>query len=323
MGVGSGEAAQLMIAEESTYGTAVTVTRSFEFVSESMKLKVERLESKGLRAGQRVMKSTKWQPGKRSASGDILMELGNIGFGVWLKHMMGHIGTTGAGPVYVHTASPDDLPTSLTVQIGKPSIDGTVQPFTYSGVRIPSWELSLKAGEIVQLKASLSAQDETTATGLATFSDPAVVPLTYVGGTLQIAASQVDVLDFSLKGNNQLDSGRFRIRNAATPKQQLENNWREYTGQINADFESLTQYNHYVNADEVALSMVFAGGAIAGGGGSKYQLAITANIRFDGDTPNVGGPAMLTQPLPFKCIASSSSDSSAISMAYQTTDATP
>jgi hypothetical protein len=130
-------------------------------------------------------------------------------------------------------------------------------------------------------------------------------------------------MDFTLKGNNGLATDRFRIRNAATIKQPLENNFRDYTGQVTADFESLTQYNHYVNADEVALSMTFAGAAIAGGGGAKYQLVVTGNMRFDGDTPTVGGPSLLQQPLAFKCIASGGTDGSAVTFAYTTTDTTP
>src|ERR1019366_847536 len=184
MGVGSGEAAQLMVSEESVFGTYVPVTRSYEFVNETIKRKVERLESKGLRAGRRVLLSNRWVSGKDSSGGDILMELNSVGMGLWLKHMFGGMATTGSTPAYTHTAKPGDLPTSLSVQVGRPSIDGTVNAFSYTGCRIPSWELSLKAGEIVQAKLAIAAQAESVAQTLGTFDDTAVgVPLTFVGGT--------------------------------------------------------------------------------------------------------------------------------------------
>jgi len=320
MGVGSGEAAQLMISEESTYGTYVAVTRSYEMVSETLKRKIERLESKGLAAGRRVIRSSRWVPGKDSSGGDINLELNSIGQGLLFKHMLGANVTSGSSPVYTHTATPGDLPTSLSVQVGRPSIDGTVNPFSYTGCRIHQWELGCKAGEIAMIKLSIAAQAETTAQALGTFDATKIgVPLTFVGGTLSLGGSQVDVLDATLKGNNSLDVGRFRLRGAATPKQPLENSWRDYTGSITADFESLTQYNHYSAGDELALSLVFVGAAIPSGGGSKYQLTITQNVRYDGETPNVSGPQMLTQPLPVKAVASGA-DSTAVTFAYQTTD---
>src|SRR5690349_19337838 len=95
MGIPSGLSAQLMTAEEVTYGTAVTTDRGFEFKPpDGMKLDIERIESKAIRAGQRVQRSDRYAAGKKSVSGNIVMELGNKSYGRWFKHMFGGVATS-------------------------------------------------------------------------------------------------------------------------------------------------------------------------------------------------------------------------------------
>jgi hypothetical protein len=45
--------------------------------------------------------------------------------------------------------------------------------------------------------------------------------------------------------------------------------------------------------------------------GTMYGT-ITANVRFDGSTPNVAGPGILEHPIPFKAVASGSLDQHAL-----------
>jgi hypothetical protein len=321
MSVKSGLGGQLMYADESTYGTYAAPTKSLEMVSETLKLTIGRIDSKGIRAGRRLV--GKWQPGKRSAGGDVDLEVAGTGFGGLLKHCLGGIATTGPGPNYTHTATVGDLPVGFTAQVGRPDITGTVNPFTYLGCRVNTWDLSVKAGELLMLKPTVVAADETTAQTLGTFADPSGPLLSYVGGLITVGGTEVDLLDFAFKGDNKLDGARFRLRGSALIKQPLENSWREITGALTADFEGLTQYNHFVNADEVSLVATFNGPLIAGGGGAFYAVVITANVRFDGQTPNVAGPAVLTQPLQVTVVGSGATDALAFSAAYTTTDATP
>src|SRR5579859_2299895 len=299
----SGLASQLMIVPEVTYGTFVTPTRSLELVSESMKTSIERIESKGLRAGRRVV--GKWLPGKATSAGDVNLEVNGIGFGMVFQHCFGTDTITGPTDTvkYTHTMSPTDLPVGFSMQIGKPSIDGTVQPFSYAGCRVNTWELSLKVGELLGLKLGIVAQSEVALSGsipLATYADPAIHLISFAGGLVQAGGVEVDLKDFTFKGDNKLDVGRHMIRNAATIKQPLENSWREYTGTFTADFESMTQYNHFINGDELTLTATFNGGLIPGGTTSVYAVIITANIRYDGDTPVVNGPGLLGLTVPFK-----------------------
>jgi hypothetical protein len=148
-----------------------------------------------------------------------------------------------------------------------------------------------------------------------------MLPVSFVQGLLQAGGTAVDVKDITLSGDNHLDPKRLFLRQAATVKEPLESSWRDYTGTFTADFTDLSLYNTFVNAAEVALVLTFQGGLI--GTSSRYQTVITMNVRYDGETTVVPGPGQLSQPVPFKAIASGAADSSAISVAFTTSESTP
>lgn len=321
MAIPTGLAGQLMVGEEVTHGTAVTPTRGYEFVSESMKLDIARLESQGIRAGTRIRRSDRWAAGRKTVSGSIAMELANKSFGLWLKHMFGAIAITTPGGGTLtrdHTATPGDLPAGLTVQFGRPDETGTVQPFTYEGCVVTDWELTAETGQISTLSVDLSAEDETTVTGLATASYPAgLTLLTYVGATLDIAGAEVPVKKATVKGSNGLNTDRTRL-GSQLRRIPVEGTWREYSGEVEAYFASLAAYNRFVNGTEAALVLEWVGANIETT--LNYGLTITANVRFDGETPTVGGPDEIMQPLPFVCRDTGSGPGTAISVVYRTTD---
>jgi|SRR5580704_14454630 hypothetical protein len=319
----SGLASQLMISQEVTYGTWVAPARSLEMVSESMKTTIERIESKGLRAGRRIV--GKWLPGKTSSAGDIDLEVNGIGFGMVLAQIFGTDAITGPTDTvaYTHTLSPTDLPPGFSMQIGKPSIDGTVNPFNYTGCRVNTAELSLKTGELLGLKLGVVGQAETYAAthALLAYTDPSIYLMSFVGASVTCGGVAVALTDFNFKVDNKLDATRFRIASQATIKQPLENSWREYTGTLAADFESMTQYNHFVNGDELSVVASFVGALIPGAATTHYSLTLTANCRYDGETPVVSGPGLVPLTLPVKVSASGSTDAAAISLVYVTSDA--
>lgn len=321
MAIPSGLSAQLMIAEESTYGTPVTPTRGYEFNTESMSLDIERLESAGLRAGTRVLRSDRWTPGAKDVTGSIEMDLQNKSFGLWLKHMFGTFAVAtpgGATLSRTHTASPGDLPTGLTVQVGRASENGTVNPFTYHGCKVSSWEIDASVGEIGKLTVDLVGEDEDTSTGLASASYASSASLlVFTQATLSVGGSAVDVRSATISGDNGLDTDRYKL-GSALRKAPVEAAMREYTGTLDAYFASLTAYNRFVNGTEAALVLEFVGAEIESG--FNYGLEITCNVRFDGETPTVSGPAEIPQALPFKCVSSDGTAADAIEVVYTTTD---
>ncbi|MEV0085260.1 phage tail tube protein [Saccharopolyspora sp. NPDC050642] len=327
MAIPSGLDAQLMTGEQTSYATAATVDRGYEFRAEALSLEAQRIESSGLRPGKRVLRTKRWFQGQRSVGGEITMELGTVSFGRWFKHAFGAVSTaqpdaTNAPTVYKHTFTPGPPPPGLTIQVGRPDTAGTVHPFTYTGCKVSSWTLSSAIGEIVTLAVTVLGRDETTATPLATASYPANLDLlTFVEGSLTVAGSAHEIRSINLQGTNGLADDRYvhgsRLRNEPLEIGAEGSQARVYSGTIEGEFNNLTAYNRFVNGDEAELVLLFAGANIAGA--FNYEVRITANVRFDGTTPNVPDGNVIMQTLPIKAV---DDGTTSIKLEYQTTDAT-
>lgn len=323
MAIPSGLSAQLMTSEEATYGTVVTPDRAFEFRQESLKLEVQRIESSALRAGTRMLRSDRWTPGRRSVAGDITMELGTMGFGRWWKHALGGVATSqpAAVPsptVYKHTFTPGDLPVGQTIQVGRPDIGATVRPFTYHGCKIASWTLECSVNELAVFQAAILGEDADTATALAVASYPTgleVMP--FIQGALTVGGSTMDVKQFSMQGTNMLADERYFL-GSALRKQPLEVGMRTVGGTMEPEFVDLAAYAAFVAGDEAELVLLFQGGIIEDA--LHFETKVTANVRYDDGTPNVGGPQILANPIPYKVV---DNGTLSVKVEYQTTDVTP
>lgn len=310
----SGLSAQLGFAQETTYGTPVTVTRFVPLVSESLAREIERLESAGIIAGARLVRSQQWSAGNQNVGGDLGLELYDRSIGLLFKHMFGAVSSTGAGP-YTHTFTPGSLEgLGLTVQVGRPDVAGTVQPFTYAGLKVASWELGLSAGEIATLGLSVVGKSETTGIALASASyATSIAPMTFVGAAVTVSGSSSRVRSLSLAGDNGLDVDRYFIGDTQRDEP-LETQLREYTGELDTEFMGLTDYNRFVNGTESTLVIALAKGS--------STCTITCNVRYDGQTPAVDGPGIIGQTLPFKAIATTN-DAAGITAVLVNSDSQP
>ncbi|ROP36287.1 phage tail tube protein [Saccharothrix texasensis] len=323
MTIPSGMSAQVMVGSEVTHGTAVTPNRGYEFRSESLKLEVGRIESGGIRPGVRVQRSSRWRSGRRAVAGDVTMELMTAGWGLWWKNALGGVVTSqpdepNAPTVFLHTFTPGTLPPGLTIQVGRPDKGATVRPFTYIGCMLRQWSLSAAVNELVTFTASVIGRDATTATALASFVDAADGdPVPFTEGTLTVGGSALAVRSFSMQGVNTLADDRYFLGSPLRAKPE-EAGLREITGNLEPEFDDLTAYQRFVDGDEAELVLLFQSGIIEDA--LRFETRITANVRFDDGTPNVDGPTMLQNPLPYKVI---DDGTLSIEVEYQTTDETP
>lgn len=316
MALKSGLAAQLGIKTETTWGTPVTVDRFTPLVSESMTEKIARMESGGIIAGARVLRSAQWAAGDVEVSGDLGFELYQQGVGLWFRHMFGAVSTSGSNP-YTHTFTPGDLTDDhFTLQIGKPDVSGTVQPFTFAGCKVTEWELAAKAGELVTLGVSVVGKSLATGTSLATasYGTGSGLPFSFAHASVTVGGSAAYVKEITLKGSNGLAVDRRGIGSAYI-KEPLEAELRAYEGEMVCEFESLTQMNLFRNGTENALVLTIDAGSAA-------KCVITTNVRYDGSTPEVQGRGVTELKVPFKCLGPST-DAGAITAVLTNSDATP
>src|SRR5258707_3645100 len=131
-----------VISEGGTYGTAVTVTKFFEFLSENFVYVPGFLDGMGLKSGQAYKRGSRTVVSQIDINADLTMEhtdgsaanavADSMGF--WWKQALGSAVVTptvvlGTAYKQVHTNG-SKAGFSFTSQVGRPQISGvTVQPF--------------------------------------------------------------------------------------------------------------------------------------------------------------------------------------------------
>lgn len=314
MPIPSGVAAQFAYKRETTKNTRIVPDHWLEFVSEGLQLRKARIERTGRRAGRRT--SHGWAVGNSWVEGPVAFEAVPQSIGELLRLMLGSVNTSGAGP-YIHTFTPGDLPTA-TIQVGRPSTDGTVRPFDYIGCMFDGWTLSFDAtgdGSMVMLEGSIIGYEEQTNQTLATPAYPSpVTSWTSVQASLLLGGAAYCIDSLSFTAANNLRRNHEACAATAGKPNVTENGQRTYAGTLVSDFKDLTAYNRFVNGTEAALVVTVNAGASA-------ILTLTSNVRFDGTTPNVSSDEIVKQSLPF--VATSTTDAGALTVVLTNSDATP
>lgn len=310
--------AQVILGEESTWGTAVAVTRAYPFNSESIRNERPPVESESIRAGQRIQNEADYVRGVQRVDGDLEIELRTKGMAFLHKHMLGTISTAGAGPTYTHTATPGNLKgRGITLQKGVPGTGGVVHPLTYAGCKVASWELSCGVDEIAKLSLTFAGKNEDQGTALAVASYAANSDiLAFTHGALTIAGAAANVRSVTVSGDNGLNLERYFFSSTSRNEPLEGASRREITGTLEMEFVDLTQYNRFVNGTNAALVLTFTRGS--------NSIKYTANVRFDGETPDVDSMDIVDLSVPFKAVTTSAmTDASAFSAEIISTEATP
>lgn len=323
---------QLGVVDESTYGTAVTVTRFFPLLSENIKPVVERVHSDARRAGE-LAKRNDAIPNVLGYAGTVELPIYSKDFGWWLKHLQGATPTT-SGPTdsaYTHTSAiATHLGDSFSMQVNRPLHDaGTNQAFSYEGGKVTSWEISAGVGEEPMLSAECDFEDCSTATALATASYTSGMELlnwAHAASLLTIAGTTVPVTAAKVRSNANLKTDRHYIRGSARKKQPVAAGFREIEFDLECDFESLTQYNRVVaeTAAGVHASVVLTLKANTLIGTTSYPaLVLTMGAaRFD-DVTLDNGLEPNTATLSGVAVLDTATSGTPLSMAYTCSQSTP
>lgn len=312
---------QLGVADETTYGTAVTPARFFEFESESIEDTAARTASEPLRGGSAFLRSDRFTPYFSGAAGSLELTAMSKGLGFWLKHMLGAVATTGTTGAYTHTASEGSLyGKSLSLQVNRPANPtGTNQPFTYSGGKVTEWTLSNSVDENLILELGLDFQKVDTATALATPSYPVgMEPFTWAGGVFSVAGTQIPVTEISVSSDNGLNTDR-RYINGTTLKSEPTSGRREGSFSFKADFDSLAQRAR-VHAANRAGALATIVGTWTAPDGAILKATVAAG-RFDDWKGNIDGVDPIEQEVSGAALFNGTD--SPIKLEYTSTDATP
>lgn len=311
----SGISSQIGVGVESTVGTRVVPTRFYELVPpETLKYKRVRKWSKALRANRfmprRAHMLAQW------VEGDIPMELSPQSAGIWFKHTLGSVVTTGSGP-YTHTFSHGPLDAlGLTVQVNRPDSSAVDRPADYVGCQITKMKIEAKVDEVVMWTISVYGQHEDTTQSLAAASYPTLTPYVFTHGVVTLSGTEYAVKDITLEIDTGLRTGRHFMRstNPERPKASKSAKTRMVSAVINSDFDDLTMHNRFKNQTQGAMTLVFTSGT--------NVLTISGTVEYEEDSWNIQDEDMLNNGIPLVFLHSTS-DTSAFQVVLVNSDSTP
>lgn len=324
MAIGSGLSAQLGIKAESVWGTPVTVDKFYELMSSSLVWTPTWVEGQGLRAGATFKRDGRTQQTRTTVEGDIGMEMVTKGgMGLLFKHALGSGITTPTQIALTTAYKQHHFPLTkqalgLTIQVGKPEPGGTVQPHTYEGCKITSWEFSVSDGEKAQISFTFDGQDELTATGLAVASYPASLEtftfkdsnLFQIAGTTSIVSNEFSwggspvtpsaiVRSFTIRGETPLANERYGLGNSGIKAEQIENDIPTITGTLEAEYVRADYYTIFKAGTSTGMKVRLQHGDA--GSANPYELSFTMpKVKFKNVPTPVDGPDILTSSVEFE-----------------------
>lgn len=309
-GLGSGWS----IKKESAWGTGVTPSVAFPFISESLKLDIKRVEAKTNKGGNYLDTSDSWRTGGSVGMGDVNTLLYSSGSHALWEAMLGTYATAGAGP-YTHTASIGATLPAYSMEISYGGSSASFARKKVVGAVCDSWEVKFALGEPVTLGTSWVYKSEVLAasTALDGSYPSAMLPFSFTQCVITGGAAPAGCVEaLSFKGNNNLLKDQFCL-GSSTITQPARNGKAMIEGSMDV----------LLTANSVADYALFTAGAelslIATCTDSAKTCVITTNVRLDGSTPTVAGDGVIKVTIPFKVIAATT-DASGFTVVHTNSD---
>lgn len=315
---------QVGYAPEGVFGVFTAPTRAIEHVKSGLRSRRTDSPSKGIKAGRRG--AIRMFRGVEVVEGPISHELSAANIALLGSQFMGAVITTGAGP-YSHALTDGPLVETrgISVQVGTPSFNGTVNPLNFSGCQIKSGTISVKGGSsdaamidldwVGQHMQSTGDGDVVAALTPAVYS-AAWAPFTGLDVVLLIDGVQYEFDDLTWKFDNGLRTGNYtgRSPNAGRAKPSKEQGHRVKTATVRSDFWDLAAMNRSIAGTEVPFSLAFTRGT--------SSLTIAGAVHSQVESPGVEGLSLVKDALNLQFI-SATSDPAACTITVVNGDATP
>lgn len=331
MAIGSGLSAQLGVSKETVYGTYVAPTKFYEMIKEELQKERSIVQGGGLAAGRFAQLGSQRVTANESGSGSFEMSVPLATFGLILQQLMGGTVTPvqqGATTAYLQTIPlVDTAGKSLTVQVGKPSADGTVNPYTYLGGKITQAEFSCGKDEFLSAKLDMDFKRVVETETLATASYPTTTTthnfskmFVKIGASVGAAANLAGVTKFSLTIGRKMKTDRYYANGDGLKNEPITNDFVDVKGTIEADFMTKADLaDRWASGAGFALVWEFVDALIA----TPYFSTIRFELPLcylDGETPSVDGPDVLNGSFPFT-VQSNGTDP-VVTVKYTSTDVT-
>ncbi len=308
----SGLGSQFGMKKETTWGTAVTVDKFFEFNSETFNLDQTYYDGAGLRAGRTFAPSSRAKKTTRGAGGSVSMELPYKLSGHIFDQMVAGTITPvqqSSSIAYLSTFNVGaSLPTkSATLQINKPLTSAGDKAFTYPGAVLVGAEFGMDVGGVLMSSFEWMAKDETTPD--TTPSGAALASASYASSNdiwvhqdmtlLYNGTAVAGITGVSFAWAQPMAGDRFFLDGSGTRAQPIPNALATVTGTLTGEWYDTTFYAAFRSGAFASLVLTAAGPtAIASTYYPTVKFTMSA-IQIRGTSPQVGGPDLLNLSIPF------------------------
>lgn len=298
----------VLLGKETTYGTPAALTHAFEAQSDPWKRQQAYINSRGFRAGAHGTHVNRRKTVLMGAEGAIEVDLLDRGMGFLFEGLLGSTtGPTDTGDLVAftstHASDKDPSGISYTVQVQRPVIGGSVQPFTYHGAVPTGWSISHDVEGLAVLSVDFDSEDEdiSTAAGAPSYVDDAL-PFDWTEALVTVGGTPIDPTSFEFTSDLGMKTDRRFIRNSALKKQPRRINLPTFEGTLSREFEDTAAYSAFVAGDNMPLVATWEGGVISGST-ETYKVVLTVPaIQYTEADETANLDDVSTEELPFTCL---------------------
>jgi hypothetical protein len=303
----------LALKTETTVGTYAAPTVGVQFMKESIKRNNAYVKRPTIQSGVISQKDNQHSQTTHDASGDVEFDFLGNGMGPFLNLLHGNVVT----PVVVVAAtvwkqthnvgliSPNGK--SVSLQVGRPDVGGTVRPFSYTGGKVAVLKLTMERGGVLSAVASMDFMDESTAQTI-------VVP-TYddLAGTLKFQSATVEFDDVVLTDcassititiTIPMATDRYCIGGTATKKEQIVNDLISVDVEAAMEFSNLAQHAAFQNATRRKFELNCDGQLIDATNKQHLFTTLPKTVTTDSG-PIIEGPDIVQQTIKLEAVQSS------------------
>jgi hypothetical protein len=306
----TGLGSQFGAKKETTWGTAVTVDKFFEYESESLSLTPNYYDGLGLRAGRTFGTASRTKKTTRQAGGDVSIvfpqKLGGFFLDLMVAPTITPIVATGSAYNSTFNIGASVPNKSATLQVNKPTTAGVDTAFTYPGAVLRSAAFSMEVGGVLTATFSWVVKDETTPG--TTPAGASLATATYVSGNdvwahqdfaLTYSGGAVPVTAINWTWEMPRADSRFFLDGSGTIANPIPNGLATVSGTMSSEYFDQAFYTAFRSGAFASLVATATGTTAISGSEFPTWTNTFSAIQIRGSSPQVAGADLLTLDVPF------------------------